>query len=295
MLFLQSILLHFLYFMLCHFRIIKEIDNLLTLVYSTGVVSLIVILIIAILSIKKIRKTNYNIFCYSHFIIYLFVIILVFHSIYFVIHISILIIYSLFKYVFKIRKVKKNNLISNNKNFIVLQLFIKNINKENYFYNGDYVYLNCYQISKLELRPFTIIDLQEDYDFNKITLGISKSGDWKSKLYNTIIKNNSISLHNYGLDFIIIGPFKGALRKVYNSKNVVFYIQNIGITTFISYLYYISIRTNQTIPRRVQLFWSVYNKYSLEYFLEEIYNFKNMKIKSISYSSTIFIRNEEYI
>lgn len=119
---------------------------------------------------------------------------------------------------------------------------------------GQYILLQCENISTLEWHPFTITDFVIEPKRTVFTLAISVRGDWTRLLYQKISK---LKLHSEKsrrrrsknrrrnvpvprkLIFILDGPFPSTMESIIANERVVLIGAGIGITPFIAIFNYI--------------------------------------------------------
>lgn len=119
---------------------------------------------------------------------------------------------------------------------------------------GQYVLLQCENLSALEWHPFTIIDFVVEPKRTIFTLAISNRGDWTAELYHKIfnIKRHAEKLQRRRsknrkrktftprkLIFNFDGPFPSVMETIVTHKRVVLIGAGIGVTPFISMFNYI--------------------------------------------------------
>lgn len=119
---------------------------------------------------------------------------------------------------------------------------------------GQYILLQCENISTLEWHPFTITDFVIEPKRTVFTLAISVRGDWTGELYQKIV---NLKLHSEKsrrrksknrrrnlpvprkLNFILDGPFPSPMESIIANERVVLIGAGIGVTPFISMFNYI--------------------------------------------------------
>lgn len=272
-------------------------------IYITGIIILVLMLIIFFMSLKIIRKNFFNIFFYIHYLVYLLIAVCILHSNYYIVFLIMLCIKPIYYYFFKTIDIKKNDVMVINNNFVFIKLFFKQKNK---IKNGDCVYLTCNNISKLEKHPFTVIDsfkereIEEENELithfkknslNYITLCISNNGDWKNNFVSLINKNIIYNLNNNGLNLKIKGFYNTNILSLKKYETIHFICENIGITPFLSFLYFLSKKQNQNKIYSIFLHVQMDNLKLLNLLEYDYFKFKS--IKSISLQYNIYIRNEE--
>jgi NADPH oxidase 5 len=114
---------------------------------------------------------------------------------------------------------------------------------------GQFILLQCENISALEWHPFTITDFVVEPKQTVFTLAISVRGDWTGELYQKIF---NLKLHSERskrrrsrsrrrrvpvprkLIFVLDGPFPSPMESVLSHQRVVLIGAGIGVTPFIS-------------------------------------------------------------
>ena len=134
------------------------------------------------------------------------------------------------------------------------------------FDSGDYVYINCPWISKLEWYPFNIISARND---DSVLLNIKASGSWPKKIYKRTIRMlNESSVDK--LSIRIDGPYGSSSDKILNTENVIIVAANTGVSKFASILQDIAFRErNNSIKYKVKNLYFVWlsdNDFYLEWF-----------------------------
>lgn len=115
---------------------------------------------------------------------------------------------------------------------------------------GQYILLQCENLSTLEWHPFTITDFVTQPKRTVFSLAISVRGDWTGELYQKILKINSEktrrrkSRHHRKprkLIFVLDGPFPSPMESIVSDgvERVILIGAGIGVTPFISIFNYI--------------------------------------------------------
>ena len=117
------------------------------------------------------------------------------------------------------------------------------------FNSGDYVYINCPWISKLEWYPFNIISARDD---NLVLLNIKANGSWPKKIYKRTIRMlNESSIDT--LSIRIDGPYGSSSDKILSTENVIIVAAGTGVSKFASILQDIAYRErNDSIISKVK-------------------------------------------
>lgn len=113
---------------------------------------------------------------------------------------------------------------------------------------GQYILLQCENISALEWHPFTITDFVVEPKQTVFTLAISVRGDWTGELYQKIFNLKLYSERSKRrrsrrkkrlrvprkLNFILDGPFSSPMESVLANNRVVLIGAGIAVTPFIA-------------------------------------------------------------
>ena len=150
--------------------------------------------------------------------------------------------------------------------------------------SGEYVYINCPWISKLEWYPFNIISARND---DSVLLNIKASGSWPKKIYKRTIRMlNESSIDK--LSIRIDGPYGSSSDKILNSENVIIVAASNGVSKFASILQDIAFRErNTSIKSKVKNLYFVWlsdNDFYLEWFKKLLHELeKDFKLDYFDY------------
>tara|TARA_Y100001970_G_C14165391_1_gene820983 strand:+ start:109 stop:978 length:870 start_codon:yes stop_codon:yes gene_type:complete len=140
--------------------------------------------------------------------------------------------------------------------------------RPNWFHNnsGDYVYINCPWISKLEWYPFNIISTSNS---DSVFLNIKANGPWHEKIYKkTISMLNQKSIDR--LRIRIDGPYGSSSDKILNTENLIIVAAGAGVAKFASIMQDIAYREKlnniKSSVRRLYFIWLSDNNFYLEWF-----------------------------
>lgn len=128
---------------------------------------------------------------------------------------------------------------------------------------GQFVLLQCENLSTIEWHPFTIIDFVSEPNRTTFTLAISVRGDWTGELYEKIF---NLKMHSEmkkrrksksqrrkrpprKLNFFVDGPFPSPMESILAHKRVVLIGAGIGVTPFVSIFNYIMCEASHAAPR----------------------------------------------
>jgi predicted ferric reductase len=123
------------------------------------------------------------------------------------------------------------------------------INKNVSIQPGQFILLQCENLSTLEWHPFTITDFVVEPKRTIFTLAIEVRGDWTGELYEKISKLKLYSDKSKKkrsrkgrrkkppprkLIFILDGPFPSPMESIVANERVILIGAGIGVTPFIS-------------------------------------------------------------
>lgn len=237
----------------------------------TGIIISICIIIIFTFSLKKYVEKNYNIFFLTHFINEIMVLFLCLHSKWMCIAFVLLIIIRV-KMLINQSRVKKLEVIKLCKNFIIIRLYIK---KRNLLKPGDDIYLNCKNISGLEIHPYTIVKTNTKNGLFGFELMMSFKGNWKES-FKKLILNQMEPTKLKGINLSVLGPFNSGFT-CEKEKTIIFFCQGIGITPALGYAEKSPLNNKQMI----YIIHSCYDAEMINYTFSQIQ-------KNYSSSSNIF-------
>ncbi|CAO1437791.1 unnamed protein product [Diamesa tonsa] len=136
---------------------------------------------------------------------------------------------------------------------------------------GQYILLQCENLSKLEWHPFTITDFIHCPKKTILTVAIAVRGDWTYELYRRVLEHKTYSQLSRRrrsrnmrrsknsiprkLLFILDGPFPSPMESIIAHEKVILIAAGIGITPFISIFNYM-LKTTKMLPlKRIHLVW----------------------------------------
>jgi hypothetical protein len=220
-----------------HFVRIK--NSLLTTINITGVMLLCLLCLMLLISLPYIRRLKYNIFLYSHYILFMvYIIVLLVHGnlcfikndysqcpkytswIWLLVPMIYMCVYTLYKFKNKVKIISVLNCGNN-----IIELGV-DLSKE---YAGKTIWVCCPSISYLEWHPFTVI-----MNDNKCFIYYKIRGDWTKELYDILMSN---SLNKGQINLLVEGPYYALPKNIFNiilKKPVVLISSGIGVTSFIN-------------------------------------------------------------
>lgn len=205
--------------------------------YISGFIILIWLFLIFIVSV--LRKRIYKYFIYIHYSFYFLTFFFIVHSpIFFFAFIPFF--YRKIKEIIILFYTPKIKIEKVYKQFICLTLTYK----LNYLTNfilvsslENYCYIICKNISNFEHHVFTITSIKKENKYISYEIIISNNGDWKNKLHCIALSNFDFNFYNNGLNIKIVKFRENNISNVFSKfDNIVFVLENIGITTFFSSL-----------------------------------------------------------
>lgn len=226
-----------------HFIRIK--NSLLTTINVTGVVLLCLLCSMSLISLPYFRRVKYNLFLYSHYILFMiYIIVLLIHGnlcfikndysqcpkytswIWLLIPMIYVCVCTLYKFKNKVRIISFLNCGNN-----IIELGVE-LSKE---YAGKTIWVCCPSISYLEWHPFTVT-INDD---NKCFIYYKIRGDWTKKLYD-ILRTHPLKLHsedNMGIYLLVEGPYYALPKDIFDiisKKQVVLISSGVGVTSFVN-------------------------------------------------------------
>ena len=155
-----------------------------------------------------------------------------------------------------------------------ISLSFKRPNNFNYRY-GDYVYINCPWISKLEWYPFNIISHSND---KNIVVNIKANSRWPNKVYKKTLNMYS-NINSSELSIRIDGPYGSTSDSITNNQNIIIVGAGNGISKFASMLQDLAIRNKNRQKefnvKNIYFIWLSEENYYLEWFKKLLFDLKN--------------------
>ena len=147
----------------------------------------------------------------------------------------------------------------------VLELSISSPDDFN-FEPGDYLYLNCREISAIEWYPFNIIRRSEEGD---LVLHVKSNNYWAERLYDSTLdmigKDTSLNW-----DIRIDGPYGSSSKSILDTEHAIIVGAGHGISRIAPILQDIVMRLkedpDQVVLNRVDLYWLIDDQSYFEWF-----------------------------
>uniref|UniRef100_A0AAR2ISC2 FAD-binding FR-type domain-containing protein n=1 Tax=Pygocentrus nattereri TaxID=42514 RepID=A0AAR2ISC2_PYGNA len=131
---------------------------------------------------------------------------------------------------------------------------------------GQYVFLNCPEISQLEWHPFTMTSAPEEEFF---TIHIRQAGDWTEKLIKMV---ENLPEGSQGPKIGVDGPFGTASEDVFDYEVSMLVGAGIGVTPFASILKSIWYKFKDSNPklrtRKIYFYWLCRETHAFEWFAD---------------------------
>ena len=158
------------------------------------------------------------------------------------------------------------------------------------FQAGDYVYINCPWVSKLEWYPFNIISPTSN---SIVRLNIKANEMWPKKIYDkTISMLNNENIEN--LQIRVDGPHGSSSNKILESKNLILVAAGSGIAKFASMLQDIGFRKKgediRSEIKSIHFVWLCDDSYYVEWFKKLLYELNN-ELDLINFDFSIHFLN----
>lgn len=205
--------------------------------YISGFVILLWLFLIFIISV--LRKRIYKYFIYIHYSFYFLIFFFIVHSpvLFFA---FIPFFYQKIKEIIRLFYIPKVQIEKVYKQFVCLTLIYKIDWLSKFLFTQsleNYCYIICKNISNFEHHVFTITSIKKENKYISYEMIISKNGDWKNKLHHISLTNFDFNFYNNGLNIKIVKFKENNISNVFSKfNNIVFVLENIGITTFFSSL-----------------------------------------------------------
>ncbi|CAK1582306.1 unnamed protein product [Parnassius mnemosyne] len=127
---------------------------------------------------------------------------------------------------------------------------------------GQYILLQCLDVSLLEWHPFTVVKLPTP-NYRQFDVWIRVKGDWTEAFERLILERGAINVR-----VLIDGPFSSPMEGVSRSDIALCVAAGVGITPFVTILYDMLINPRGFLPRRVHLLWIVRQEQEITWLAE---------------------------
>ena len=157
--------------------------------------------------------------------------------------------------------------------------------------SGDYVYLKCDKVSKIEWHPFVIYCQRGR---RKILFHLKIVDNWTEKLYNRILDAHKISKEfnrTFDWELMIDGPYGTKYKNILDHERLILVGAGYGIAKFVPMINEIrsKLNSNDCNQKRVDLFWLIYEKTYFEWFTNIIQDYKKINHKNIFHFHVYFL------
>uniref|UniRef100_A0A673AY51 NADPH oxidase 2 n=1 Tax=Sphaeramia orbicularis TaxID=375764 RepID=A0A673AY51_9TELE len=244
-----------------------------TIAGLTGVAITLALILIITSSMEVIRRSYFEVFWYTHHLFVIFFMGLVFH----VPHLFMtwkwvlapMILYvceRLVRFYRSHQKVVITKVVMHPSKTLELQMKRKGFRME----VGQYVFIQCPSVSRLEWHPFTLTSApEEDY----FSAHIRIVGDWTEALYQACGGDRTEPQEAWKLPKVAIdGPFGTASEDVFRYEVVMLVGAGIGVTPFASILksvWYKHIQKNQEVyTKKIYFYWLCPETQAFEWFAD---------------------------
>lgn len=159
---------------------------------------------------------------------------------------------------------------------------------------GQYIFIQCPSISRLEWHPFTLTSAPED-DF--FSVHIRRAGDWTEALGKALHVDDDNIEENKNLPVLAVdGPFGTATEDIFWYEVDVFVAAGIGVTPFASVLRHIwyrqmDVKTEMKL-KKVYFYWVCPDTNSFEWMQELLEKFD---LEQSEYGSSDFLNYYIYL
>ena len=137
-----------------------------------------------------------------------------------------------------------------------------------HFEPGDYLYINCREISKVEWYPFNILRRSDDGD---LVLHVKSNNYWAEKLYDSVLneigKDTSLNWH-----IRVDGPYGSSSKSIMDTEHAFIIGAGHGISRIAPILQDIILRLKEAQDsidlKRVDLYWLIDEDSYFEWFIK---------------------------
>lgn len=166
---------------------------------------------------------------------------------------------------------------------------IVNLSNKFEFIPGDYLYLNCSDISTLEWHPFNMIRQTKN---NDIVLHIKSYDAWTEKLYEIVIGSFK-EKNKLDLDLRVDGPYGSSSENISKAEHAILVGVGHGISKMAPILQDIALKIKNNPEavklKKVDLFWLIENQTYFEWFTKFLHEIQNEEKLNIFNYNIFFI------
>ena len=157
------------------------------------------------------------------------------------------------------------------------------VDKKFNYYPGDYIYLNCSRISKIEWHPFTIISYSKH---DNITLHINVKDAWTKKLHDRMLESYKVKQkfnQKFKWEFRIDGPYGSSSTNILESEHAILVGAGYGISKFAPILQDINLRldSNKHKIKKIDLYWLIFDQSYFRWFTKLLSDFKSDELQGV--------------
>ncbi|KAJ8722893.1 hypothetical protein PYW07_004073 [Mythimna separata] len=116
---------------------------------------------------------------------------------------------------------------------------------------GQYVLLQCLDVSLIEWHPFTVVKVPTSYQ-RSFVVWIRVKGDWTESLEKLLLERRASEL-----SVLVDGPFSSPMESVCRSDVAICVAAGVGITPFVAMLHEMFLNPRNRLPGRIHLLWIV--------------------------------------
>ncbi|XP_074627310.1 NADPH oxidase 2-like isoform X1 [Acropora palmata] len=158
---------------------------------------------------------------------------------------------------------------------------------------GQYIFIKCPKISKLEWHPFTLTSAPEEFYFS---VHIRDAGDWTNRLHKEFEQNNGMKDITDCPKLAVDGPFGTSSTDVFKYDVIMCIGAGIGVTPFASILKSVWYRHNQGVDdlkiKKVYFFWICRDTNAFEWFTDLL---RHLEIQMTEMKKPDFVEYNIYL
>ncbi|XP_050666140.1 NADPH oxidase 4-like isoform X1 [Leptidea sinapis] len=118
---------------------------------------------------------------------------------------------------------------------------------------GQYVLLQCCDISSIEWHPFTVVKIPDND--GELEVWIKVKGDWTEALEKLLLEQG-----HHDLYMLVDGPFSSPMEGISQQEIAICVAAGVGITPFVALLRHLYRYPRSQFPGRIHLIWIVRNQ-----------------------------------